>query len=90
MIEPTDEMGEVFERARRDYWKAIDHDTGEGGLTVAEHERAARRQAVAALLAAVERDHRVVARCADDDCERMARHGGMHGCFDGHEWVTWW
>lgn len=44
---------------------------------------------LAAVLAAVERDNRVVPRCADADCERHADHGGNHGWFDGREWVSW-
>jgi hypothetical protein len=57
MIEPTPEMADLFEQARRAYWVALDH-TAEG-MTVREHHRVATQQALAAVFAAVERDYDV-------------------------------
>jgi hypothetical protein len=48
-----DELDSVRERTRRAYWDALEADTGEGGMTIAEHERLAQRQGMKAALALV-------------------------------------
>ena len=86
MIEPTDEMLDAHEQARRAYWDALDADTGEGGMTVAEHERVARRQAMAAALKVLQQHYSVTKLyCAevkpdewDVVCELYRGHGGGH------------
>jgi hypothetical protein len=68
VIEPTPEMADLFEQARRAYWVALDH-TAEG-MTVREHHRVATLQALAAVFARVERDYRVeTKRCQRIDCD---------------------
>lgn len=58
MIEPTDEMIEAYELARRGYWdRLIDADEG-AGVRVAAHRMAAEKAGLAAVLALVERDLR--------------------------------
>ena len=91
MIEPTDEMGDAFVQASRAYWTVLDHDTGLGGLTVAEHYRAARLQALTAVLALVERDYDVQRRMAHGWPARVwpLNRGALHPhycvtCSDGH------
>jgi hypothetical protein len=84
VIEPTPEMADLFEQARRAYWVALDH-TAEG-MTVREHHRVATLQALAAVLAIVERDYVVLCgavRPLDDrygapTCNRRLGHDGDH------------
>jgi hypothetical protein len=89
VIEPTDEMGEVWEKTRRAYWAALKHDSGEGGLTLAEHERQARKQALAAVFELVERDLGLAGPCSSSlthlfdteivtACELRHGHSGDH------------
>lgn len=77
MIEPTEEMIQAF------------NDAEYTGLGNADWDDEHLRIGLAAVLALVERDYRVEARCVDADCARTAGHGGDHGWFDGREWVTW-
>jgi hypothetical protein len=79
VIEPTPEMADLFEQARRAYWVALDH-TAEG-MTVREHHRVATLQALTDVLAIVERDYRVEPRPrweAPDGRLRCAAH--PNGC----------
>jgi hypothetical protein len=60
VIDPTDNMIDAYEQARRAYWEAMDH-TAEV-LSVKEHGREANRAGLAAAFELVERDHDVQAK----------------------------
>lgn len=95
MIEPTDEMGALFQRTRLAYWTDRDHQAEPGGPTTAEHERAAVMHALAAVLAVVERDYRMVRICGAQlgtsmRCERAEHDEGDHEAIaPGGSLVRW-